>query len=732
MPTLGIRRQVLILLSLVCGLGLASVNSGELTAIAQMPTATATFAIDLDKLCKNVLDRAVSLTQQNCEDTGRNQACYGYTRVNSELRENSDNPPNQFDHSGDILGLRYFTRIQTEPLNPTSGSWGMAVMKLQANLPDTNPGQNVTFILFGDTDLHPDLNHTNSFYLSTDLGNLTCRSLPTSSVIVRAPKGMTVEFTLNDVQIKIASIVLFRNDSKQLLVRGLEGHIEVSSFGSTQTFSAGQQVTVPMAGEVASGIPSLPQNAPFEQALDDLGRLAISLDSSGSDFSGDITLTGRVDAINPAIPSISLGGYLVRVSGVSGWQGLRVGDEVSVVGTFESYYVVAKRLTMLSLTPTGTATPSPTPTVLTPTSTSTPTTVVDPSETPTRTFTLTATATASVTFSATATLTNTYTATSLPTNTPTPTPPPTDTQTYTWTPLPTDTWTPLPTNTPTLRPTNTLTYTWTPAPTDTFTPRPTNTLPPTVTNTPIPPTDTPLPTATNTSTLVPPPTELVIPSPSPSNTVASSPTETLQPTATLTAIPPTQTPRPTATKPPSTRKPTETATATTVAPPALNIQLAALCSPNPNVYRRWSITNLNEGWVLVSWEILGSPLDGSLIIPPRTIIYLSTPTQQGSNVMQLSYQGQVIATEPSSSAFCIRTTSASKTPNSLPPTSTPQPSTSEPPTSIPILPSPTPFEAAETPQPTDPPTMEPPTTVPTAIPTLINPPPNPNGGNEPM
>ena len=39
----------------------------------------------------------------------------------------------------------------------TVGEWGVSLMQLQANLPDTLPGQNVTVLLFGDVTLQPAL-----------------------------------------------------------------------------------------------------------------------------------------------------------------------------------------------------------------------------------------------------------------------------------------------------------------------------------------------------------------------------------------------------------------------------------------------------------------------------------------------------------------------------------------------------------------------------------------------
>ena len=104
---------------------------------------------------------------------------------------------------------------------------------------------------------------------------------------------------------------------------------------------------------------------------------------------------------------------------------------------------------------------------------------------------------------------------------------PTDTPTA----IPTDTPTPVPTDTPTAVPTNTPT----PVPTDAPTPVPPTA---TATSTPIPPTDTPVPTDTPTPV---PPTATLTPTSTPTSTPTNTPTPLPTPTATATPVPPTAT-----------------------------------------------------------------------------------------------------------------------------------------------------------------------------------------------
>lgn len=603
------RRHSLNLLPIIIGLCclglLADAFRPMPPVVAQAPTPAQRPA-SLDALCQQVLERAQTLTEQNCQATGRNQACYGYVNVARELRADAGEPPNRFAQSGDVLGLRYLTRIRTEPFNAEDSSWGMAILKMQANLPDTNPGQNVTFVLFGDTDLRPGLNHTNSVYLSTGLGKLTCKQLPTSGVIVRAPGKLKVAFTVNDVQISIASTILLRNDGAQMAVTNLEGAVEVSNQGVTQVLQPGQASDVPMNGTQASGVPSAPYTPPVDPALDSLVASAIRIDGDMAAFSGPITITGTIGGVDASVPAIAIGGYQVRVGGVSNWASFAVGDAVIVDGVFESYYVVAQRITRVNVV-TGTPTATLTATV---DASATPS--VTPSATNTNDVTATSSATSTASATPTATVMPTETFTETPTTTLTATPEPTQTASETATLTSTDTATPPVVALPTRTPTNTETS-----------------LPP-PTNTPQPPDPTAEP-ATLTPTSTETPTETATTSPTPTTTATAG--GAIEITATLT--------------------PTATATSGSGGPST--IRLTALCSPNPDKVRRWQVWNPFPEAISVKWVIYGSTLTGELTVPPMSAVIFETETLSGDNTMQVFYLDKLVDVKASNPTACDAT-----------------------------------------------------------------------------
>lgn len=101
--------------------------------------------------CPAIVQQALQSTSSACQNTGRNQACYGNILLEAQPQPGVDNFT--FEKSGDITNVSLIKTLVLEPLNVETQTWGVAVLKLQANLPDTLPGQNVTFLLFGDVEI---------------------------------------------------------------------------------------------------------------------------------------------------------------------------------------------------------------------------------------------------------------------------------------------------------------------------------------------------------------------------------------------------------------------------------------------------------------------------------------------------------------------------------------------------------------------------------------------------
>ncbi len=101
--------------------------------------------------CPAIVQAAIEATDAACRDTGRNQACYGNTRL--EAIPQTIAADFVFARPGDIEEVGDVQAIQASPLDQAAGDWGIALLRIQADLPETLPGQNVTLVLFGDVQL---------------------------------------------------------------------------------------------------------------------------------------------------------------------------------------------------------------------------------------------------------------------------------------------------------------------------------------------------------------------------------------------------------------------------------------------------------------------------------------------------------------------------------------------------------------------------------------------------
>jgi hypothetical protein len=101
--------------------------------------------------CPSLVQSALDVTGNACEALGRNQVCYGNTTVTLEFRQ--PDAPLAFDAPGDTASVVDIQGITLSSMDNLFRQWGVALMKLQAQLPETLPGENVTFVLFGDVQI---------------------------------------------------------------------------------------------------------------------------------------------------------------------------------------------------------------------------------------------------------------------------------------------------------------------------------------------------------------------------------------------------------------------------------------------------------------------------------------------------------------------------------------------------------------------------------------------------
>ncbi|GAB5493530.1 MAG: hypothetical protein Phog2KO_37450 [Phototrophicaceae bacterium] len=101
--------------------------------------------------CSAVIDAILNNVGEACENLGRNQICYGNDDVTA--LDFTDAELADFSTVGTVRDIQDIASVNTAPFNVDDNIWGIALLSLQADLPDTLPGQNVTFVVFGDTQL---------------------------------------------------------------------------------------------------------------------------------------------------------------------------------------------------------------------------------------------------------------------------------------------------------------------------------------------------------------------------------------------------------------------------------------------------------------------------------------------------------------------------------------------------------------------------------------------------
>ncbi len=97
--------------------------------------------------CAALIAGAPAAAAEACGGAGPGQACLGSL---SAVAWMGGSPSPDFAEPGDTLALAAIESLTTGAADPTTGTWGLALVKLPAGLPD---GQAVTGVLFGEATL---------------------------------------------------------------------------------------------------------------------------------------------------------------------------------------------------------------------------------------------------------------------------------------------------------------------------------------------------------------------------------------------------------------------------------------------------------------------------------------------------------------------------------------------------------------------------------------------------
>ena len=261
---------------------------------ASPPTLTVAPAVS-EEMCPQLVAQALDATDANCTGTGRNQVCYGNVRLNAVPQSGVESL--DFDQPGDIVDLASVQTLSLSSMNTQTQEWGVALIQVQANIPETMPGQNVTLLLFGNVQVEsaPAEDGQFAFFFQTGVGDAPCAAAPDSGILVQTPEGVgAVSFRANGVDIQLGSTAYLQaQPGKDMAIKVVEGEAEVTAQSVTRRIPAGAETSVPLdASRQPSGPPSPPkpydgaklQTLPVTHLTRPVGIASVLL---SSDFAGD-------------------------------------------------------------------------------------------------------------------------------------------------------------------------------------------------------------------------------------------------------------------------------------------------------------------------------------------------------------------------------------------------------------------------------------------------------------
>jgi len=196
------------------------------------------------RACSPLVIEALQVLDQTCGWAGANQACYGF----STLQPTYSAPDfvGNFEAPAAIVDLMQLSALRGAAYNPVSDEWGIAVLRLRANIPGLLPGQLATMVLLGDVSVTNTSADTaapmQSFLLSTGSTAPECDELPAPSLTIQSPRHLQATFSVNGVDFSMGSAVNLRLTETSLRLTTLDGRATVGGHVVPLGFSVAADV----------------------------------------------------------------------------------------------------------------------------------------------------------------------------------------------------------------------------------------------------------------------------------------------------------------------------------------------------------------------------------------------------------------------------------------------------------------------------------------------------------
>ena len=205
--------------------------------------------------CGDLVTRALEKTGEGCSNPRPNSICYGNGLIFAQA---ATGVALSFDSEGDKASINDFAGITHSPLDEGAQIWGVSLMSLRANIPDSVPGQVVQIIVFGNVEVN-DVQQS-AFRFNSGIGAPDCSEAPADGIMIRTPEGVAeVSLNVNEVEITLGSTALLEaNAEAGMNVTMLDGNGRVTAMGVTQPVSFSQQLNIPLMTDGENLIPSAP------------------------------------------------------------------------------------------------------------------------------------------------------------------------------------------------------------------------------------------------------------------------------------------------------------------------------------------------------------------------------------------------------------------------------------------------------------------------------------------
>ncbi|MCU0481131.1 MAG: hypothetical protein MUE54_07960 [Anaerolineae bacterium] len=152
-------------------------------------------------VCPDIVAAALDSAENFCLDKGRNTLCYA--NFMGEATPLDGEEDFIFEQVGDVVSLNDLGTLTLAPMDTDNGTWGVALMQMQANLPDTLPGQNVTFLIFGDVSLEN----------ATETGDLLDTAVTTRGRVRSTPNSQNNDNVIGAIDASTVVVAYGRDES---------------------------------------------------------------------------------------------------------------------------------------------------------------------------------------------------------------------------------------------------------------------------------------------------------------------------------------------------------------------------------------------------------------------------------------------------------------------------------------------------------------------------------------